>query len=122
MGLSFNDLKANGFFALRAHCKRGRLRSSHTVWKNEKNGFTYLICTIAVGLLLAATMPSAFAQSQALNGQIEGTVLEETTRLSERANYCNKHRNRCVQNRYHRSGRRLSLSAFVLGFVFIFRP
>ena len=36
-----------------------------------------LICAIGVSLLLAASMPSAFAQSQALNGQIEGTVLDQ---------------------------------------------
>ena len=34
------------------------------------------ICAIALALLLAASMPSAFAQSQALNGQIEGTALD----------------------------------------------
>ena len=35
------------------------------------------ICTIALTLLIAASMPSAVAQSQALNGQIEGTVLDQ---------------------------------------------
>jgi len=37
-----------------------------------------LVFPIIVGLLLAVSMSSAFAQSQALNGQIEGTVLDET--------------------------------------------
>src|SRR5688572_26027509 len=36
-----------------------------------------LICAIAFGLLLAASMPSAVAQSQASNGQIEGTVSDQ---------------------------------------------
>ena len=36
-----------------------------------------LINIIALGILLAASTPSAFAQSQALNGQIEGTVSDE---------------------------------------------
>ena len=35
------------------------------------------ICAIAVGILFAASTPSAIAQSQALNGQIEGTVLDQ---------------------------------------------
>ena len=35
-----------------------------------------LVCAIIAGLLLATSMPSASAQSQALNGQIEGTVLD----------------------------------------------
>src|SRR5688572_17025149 len=36
-----------------------------------------LICAIALGFLLAASIPSALAQSQALNGQIEGTVSDQ---------------------------------------------
>ena len=34
-------------------------------------------CAIALGLLLAASMPSVVAQSQASNGQIEGTVSDQ---------------------------------------------
>ncbi len=37
-----------------------------------------LVCAIIAGLLLATSMPSASAQSQALNGQIEGTVLDQS--------------------------------------------
>ena len=37
-----------------------------------------LICAFVVGFLLVISMSSAFAQSQALNGQIEGTVLDQT--------------------------------------------
>lgn len=36
-----------------------------------------LICAIALGLLLVASMPPAVGQSQALNGQIEGTVSDQ---------------------------------------------
>ena len=36
----------------------------------------FLICTIAIGVLLAAS-EMAVAQSQALNGQIEGTILDQ---------------------------------------------
>jgi carboxypeptidase family protein/TonB-dependent receptor-like protein len=32
---------------------------------------------IVIGVLIASSMPSTFAQSQALNGQIEGTVLDQ---------------------------------------------
>jgi len=39
---------------------------------------TILVCAIIAGLLLATSMPSASAQSQALNGQIEGTVLDQS--------------------------------------------
>jgi hypothetical protein len=35
-----------------------------------------LVCTVIAGILLAASTPPAFAQSQALNGQIEGTALD----------------------------------------------
>jgi len=35
-----------------------------------------LICVIALGLLSVASIQFAFAQSQALNGQIEGTILD----------------------------------------------
>ena len=38
----------------------------------------FLICAIALGLLFASSMPSTFAQSQALNGQIEGTVSDQS--------------------------------------------
>ncbi len=37
-----------------------------------------LICAIALGLFLTLSTPSALAQSQALNGQIEGTVSDQT--------------------------------------------
>ncbi len=36
-----------------------------------------LVFLIIAGILLSASMPSAFAQSQALNGQIEGTVSDQ---------------------------------------------
>jgi hypothetical protein len=36
-----------------------------------------LACAVIVGILSAVSMQSAFAQSQALNGQIEGTVLDQ---------------------------------------------
>ena len=36
-----------------------------------------LICSIVLGLLIASSTPVAFAQSQALNGQIEGTVSDQ---------------------------------------------
>jgi hypothetical protein len=39
--------------------------------------FHLLTCVIALSILLAVSSPSAFAQSQALNGQIEGTVLDQ---------------------------------------------
>jgi hypothetical protein len=39
--------------------------------------FHLLNCVIALSLLLAVSAPLAFAQSQALNGQIEGTVLDQ---------------------------------------------
>ncbi len=47
------------------------------IWKMKETAFHILICPIALGLLSAVSMPSAFAQSQALNGQIEGTVLDQ---------------------------------------------
>ena len=37
----------------------------------------FLICAIAIGTMLAGSMLSIFAQSQALNGQIEGTILDQ---------------------------------------------
>lgn len=37
------------------------------------------LSTIVIGSMVAASAPSAFAQSQALNGQIEGTVLDQKT-------------------------------------------
>lgn len=43
-----------------------------------KNSGLRLLPTIAVGLLLAAIASSAFAQSQSQNGQIEGTVQDQT--------------------------------------------
>lgn len=36
------------------------------------------VCFILIGGFFAVSMPFAFAQSQALNGQIEGTVLDQT--------------------------------------------
>jgi uncharacterized membrane protein len=36
-----------------------------------------LVCAIALGTFLAVLVPFTFAQSQALNGQIEGTVLDQ---------------------------------------------
>jgi hypothetical protein len=36
-----------------------------------------LICAISLGSFFASSMPSTFAQSQALNGQIEGTVSDQ---------------------------------------------
>lgn len=38
-----------------------------------------LICFIAIGILLTASISPAFAQSQALNGQIEGTVSDQNS-------------------------------------------
>ena len=46
--------------------------------KMKKMTLHLLICAIAFALLLSASMSSAFAQSQALNGQIEGTMLDQT--------------------------------------------
>ena len=54
-----------GGFDCSTDCKRGRLRSS------------LFICAIAAGILFTASTPSGFAQSQALNGQIEGTVSDQ---------------------------------------------
>ena len=45
--------------------------------KMKETASQLLICAIALGLLLAASIPSAVAQSQALNGQIEGTVSDQ---------------------------------------------
>jgi len=42
----------------------------------KETALHFLISAIIVGLLLAVSTPFAFAQSQALNGQIEGTVLD----------------------------------------------
>src|SRR3954469_8067129 len=42
---------------------------------NER-GLHLLACALAVALLSAFATPSTFAQSQALNGQVEGTVLD----------------------------------------------
>ncbi|MDQ3258388.1 MAG: carboxypeptidase-like regulatory domain-containing protein, partial [Acidobacteriota bacterium] len=36
-----------------------------------------LVCAIALGLLFASSIPSTCGQSQALNGQIEGTILDQ---------------------------------------------
>ena len=38
----------------------------------------FFICTFVIALSFAASTPSVFAQSQALNGQIEGTVSDQT--------------------------------------------
>ena len=43
-----------------------------------KKASLYLLICFA-GLLSAASTPSVFAQSQALNGQIESTVLDQTS-------------------------------------------
>jgi hypothetical protein len=43
----------------------------------KETALQLLICAIALGLLFALSMPSTFAQSQALNGQIEGTVSDQ---------------------------------------------
>ena len=43
----------------------------------KSNGLHTLIFTIAVGLFSVLSIPPALAQSQALNGQIEGTVLDQ---------------------------------------------
>jgi len=45
--------------------------------KNEKRAFHFVVSAIVVVLLSAVSMPPAFAQSQALNGQIEGTVSDQ---------------------------------------------
>ena len=45
--------------------------------KMKKTALQLLTCCIALGLLFASSMPLTFAQSQALNGQIEGTVLDQ---------------------------------------------
>ncbi len=37
-----------------------------------------LVFLILAGILLSASVPSAFAQSQALNGQIEGTMSDQS--------------------------------------------
>ena len=39
--------------------------------------FQFLVCTLVVALLSAVAIESGFAQSQALNGQIEGIVLDQ---------------------------------------------
>jgi hypothetical protein len=38
-----------------------------------------LICFIVTGIVLAASVSPAFSQSQALNGQIEGTVSDQNS-------------------------------------------
>jgi hypothetical protein len=43
----------------------------------KETALHFFICTLAVVLSLVATNPLAFAQPQALNGQIEGTVSDE---------------------------------------------
>jgi hypothetical protein len=47
------------------------------IWKMKETALHLLVCAIAVGIFLPVLVPSAFAQSQALNGQIEGTVLDQ---------------------------------------------
>ncbi len=44
-----------------------------------------LVFPIIGSLLLIVNLPSAFAQSQALNGQIEGTVLDQTSAVVSNA-------------------------------------
>jgi hypothetical protein len=46
-------------------------------WKMKETAYHFLVCTIAVGTFLAISVLITFAQSQALNGQIEGTVLDQ---------------------------------------------
>lgn len=43
----------------------------------KKTALHLLICFIAIGILLAASISPVFAQSQSLNGQIEGTVSDQ---------------------------------------------
>ncbi len=43
----------------------------------KKTTLHFFVYTIFVGILLAVSIPPAFAQSQALNGQIEGTASDE---------------------------------------------
>ncbi len=43
----------------------------------KETAFKFLVCAIAVGTFSAVLVPFTFAQSQALNGQIEGTVLDQ---------------------------------------------
>jgi hypothetical protein len=43
----------------------------------QKALFKFSVCAIAVGLISVVLVPFTFAQSQALNGQIEGTVLDQ---------------------------------------------
>ena len=43
----------------------------------KETALQLLICAIVLRLLFTASMPSAVAQSQALNGQIEGTVSDQ---------------------------------------------
>ncbi len=43
----------------------------------KETAFKFLICAITIGTFSAVLVPFTFAQSQALNGQIEGTVLDQ---------------------------------------------
>ncbi|HJZ10634.1 MAG TPA: carboxypeptidase-like regulatory domain-containing protein, partial [Acidobacteriota bacterium] len=43
----------------------------------KESAFKFLVCAIAVGTFSAVLVPFTFAQSQALNGQIEGTALDQ---------------------------------------------
>jgi uncharacterized membrane protein len=43
----------------------------------KETALRLILCAVAVGIFLAVLVPSASAQSQALNGQIEGTVLDQ---------------------------------------------
>src|SRR6266511_2313801 len=43
----------------------------------KKTAFKVLVCAIAAGTFSAVSAKITFAQSQALNGQIEGTVLDQ---------------------------------------------
>ncbi len=45
--------------------------------KMKETTLNLLVCAIAFGILFTVSTSSAFAQSQALNGQIEGTVLDQ---------------------------------------------
>lgn len=46
--------------------------------KMKESALHFFICALAVAFSFAVSTPSAFAQSQALNGQIEGTVTDQT--------------------------------------------
>jgi hypothetical protein len=53
------------------------MRLQRKTGKMDETALHFLVCAIALGLLSVISTPSAFAQSQALNGQIEGTVFDQ---------------------------------------------